>query len=327
MFKKKKETALAAATVAETASEAAVFEPTPDLFEKLDESSKNAEKISYESKTYFKDAWGRFKQNKLAMVGLVFLAIMILLCVLVPLFSNYTYDGQDLNAINQSSSLAHPMGTDYLGRDLLVRVMMGGRISLSVGFAAAAISLVIGVTYGGIAGYCGGKVDMGMMRIVDALYSNPDMLYIILITVVLEPSMGSILLGICISSWMGMARQVRAQVMTLKEQEFSLAAFVLGASRKRILFKHLVVNSMGPIIVSVTLLVPSAIFNEAFLGFLGIGIPAPTASWGTLANDAKRFMTTQPMQVIWPTLAICLTMLALNFIGDGLGDALDPKKK
>lgn len=326
MFKKKKEAA-PTLVAAESAAKTAVFEPTPEMFEKLDESSKNAEKIAYESKTYFKDAWGRFKQNKLAMVGLIFLAIMIMLCIFVPLFSPYTYDGKDLAHMNEMSSLAHPMGTDYLGRDLLVRVMMGGRISLVVGFAAAAISLVIGVTYGGIAGYCGGKVDMVMMRIVDAMYSIPDMLYIILITVVLEPSMGSILLGICISSWMGMARQVRTQVMTLKEQEFSLAAFVLGASRKRILFKHLVVNSMGPIIVSVTLLVPSAIFNEAFLGFLGIGIPAPNASWGTLANDAKRFLTTAPMQVIWPTLAICLTMLALNFIGDGLGDALDPKKK
>ena len=324
MFKKKTEEVTTApqTTVAE-----AVFEPTPDLFEKLDESSKNAEKIAYESKTYFKDAWGRFKQNKLAMAGLIFLVFMIVMCILVPVFSSYSYDGQDLNAINEMSSLAHPMGTDYLGRDLFVRVMMGGRISLTVGFAAAAISMCVGITYGGISGYFGGKVDMVMMRIVDAMYSIPDMLYIILITVVLEPSMGSILLGICISSWMGMARQGRTQVMTLKEQEFSLAAFVLGASKKRILFKHLIVNSMGPIIVSVTLLVPSAIFNEAFLGFLGIGVPAPNASWGTLANDAKRFMTTQPMQVIWPTLAICLTMLALNFIGDGLGDALDPKKK
>lgn len=324
MFKKKTEEVTTApqTTVAE-----AVFEPTPDLFEKLDESSKNAEKIAYESKTYFKDAWGRFKQNKLAMAGLIFLVFMIVMCILVPVFSSYSYDGQDLNAINEMSSLAHPMGTDYLGRDLFVRVMMGGRISLTVGFAAAAISMCVGITYGGISGYFGGKVDMVMMRIVDAMYSIPDMLYIILITVMLEPSMGSILLGICISSWMGMARQVRTQVMTLKEQEFSLAAFVLGASKKRILFKHLIVNSMGPIIVSVTLLVPSAIFNEAFLGFLGIGVPAPNASWGTLANDAKRFMTTQPMQVIWPTLAICLTMLALNFIGDGLGDALDPKKK
>ncbi len=325
MFKKK--TAAAAPTPEVSAAAQAAFEPTPDMFEKLDDASKNAEKISYESKTYFKDAWGRFKKNKMAMTGLIFLCIMIVLCIFVPIFSPYTYDGQDLSSINAMSSLSHPMGTDYLGRDLLVRVMMGGRISLSVGFAAAAISMCVGVTYGGIAGYFGGKVDMVMMRIVDAMYSIPDMLYIILITVVLEPSMGSILLGICISSWMGMARQVRAQVMTLKEQEFSLAAFVLGASKKRILFKHLIINSMGPIIVSVTLLVPSAIFNEAFLGFLGIGVPAPNASWGTLANDAKRFMTTQPMQVIWPTLAICLTMLALNFIGDGLGDALDPKKK
>lgn len=262
MFKKKTEEVTTApqTTVAE-----AVFEPTPDLFEKLDESSKNAEKIAYESKTYFKDAWGRFKQNKLAMAGLIFLVFMIVMCILVPVFSSYSYDGQDLNAINEMSSLAHPMGTDYLGRDLFVRVMMGGRISLTVGFAAAAISMCVGITYGGISGYFGGKVDMVMMRIVDAMYSIPDMLYIILITVVLEPSMGSILLGICISSWMGMARQVRTQVMTLKEQEFSLAAFVLGASKKRILFKHLIVNSMGPIIVSVTLLVPSAIFNEAFL--------------------------------------------------------------
>ena len=327
MFKKKNTEVTPTPQATTSMSAEAVFEPTPDMFEKLDDSSKNAEKIAYESKTYFRDAWGRFRKNKMAMVGLIFLAIMIVLCVFVPVLSPYTYDGQDLDAINQMSSLAHPMGTDYLGRDLLVRVMMGGRISLSVGFAAAAISMCVGITYGGISGYFGGKVDMVMMRIVDAMYSIPDMLYIILITVVLEPSMGSILLGICISSWMGMARQVRAQVMTLKEQEFSLAAFVLGASKKRILFKHLIINSMGPIIVSVTLLVPSAIFNEAFLGFLGIGVPAPNASWGTLANDAKRFMTTQPMQVIWPTLAICLTMLALNFIGDGLGDALDPKKK
>ena len=147
MFKKKKEAA-PTLVAAESAAKTAVFEPTPEMFEKLDESSKNAEKIAYESKTYFKDAWGRFKQNKLAMVGLIFLAIMIMLCIFVPLFSPYTYDGQDLAHMNEMSSLAHPMGTDYLGRDLLVRVMMGGRISLVVGFAAAAISLVIGVTYG-----------------------------------------------------------------------------------------------------------------------------------------------------------------------------------
>ena len=165
--------------------------------------------------------------------------------------------------------------------------MYGGRISLSVGFSAAIISLLVGVTYGAIAGYIGGKVDMVMMRIVDALYSIPDMLYLIMITVVMGSNFLSIIIGICISSWMGMARQVRAQVMTLKEQEFSLAAFVLGASKSRILLKHLIINSMGPIIVSFSMLVPSSIFYEATLGFLGIGLSAPKASWGTLANDAR----------------------------------------
>lgn len=300
---------------------------TSELFEKLDDSEKNAEKISYESKTYLQDAWNRFKQNKLALIGLGFILFMLLCCVILPMVLPYTYDGQNMSNRNAAPSFAHIMGTDKFGRDILVRILYGGRISLTVGFTAAVISLCIGVTYGGIAGYFGGKVDMVMMRIVDAMYSIPDMLYIILITVVMGSSFTSILLGICISSWMGMARQVRAQVMTLKEQEFSLAAFVIGASRKRILFKHLIINSMGPIIVSFTLLVPSAIFYEATLGFLGVGLSSPQASWGTLANDARALMTAQPLQVIWPVLAICLTMLALNFIGDGLGDALDPKKK
>nr|WP_294578102.1 ABC transporter permease [uncultured Thomasclavelia sp.] len=303
------------------------LELTPELFEPLAESEKNAEKISYESKTYFQDAWSRFRQNKLAFVGFCFLAVMVVCCIVIPMVSPYTYDGQDMASANLGSSLAHPMGTDKFGRDILVRVMYGGRISLTVGVVAAFIALCIGVLYGGVAGYFGGKVDMLMMRFVDMMYSIPDILYVILIVVVMEPSMFSILLGISISSWMGMSRQVRAQVMTLKEQEFSLAAFVLGASRKRIILKHLIINSMGPIIVSVTMLVPSVIFNEAYLGFLGIGLNAPQASWGTLANDARQVMMIYPMQVVWPVLAICLTMLALNFIGDGLGDALDPKKK
>ena len=303
------------------------FELTPDLFEKLDDSEKNAEKINYESKTYFQDAWARFKQNKLALVGLYFLIFMVLCCIIIPIVSPYTYDCMDYSNTNAGISLAHPMGTDKFGRDILVRIMCGGRISLSVGAMAAFIALCIGIVYGGISGYCGGRVDMIMMRFIDMMYSIPDMLYIIMIVVVLEPSMFSILLGISISSWMGMARQVRTQILTLKEQEFSLAAFVIGASHKRILFKHLLINAMGPIIVNVTMLVPSAIFNEAFLGFLGIGLSAPQASWGTLANDARQIMMAYPLQVVWPVLAICLTMLALNFIGDGLGDALDPKKK
>jgi oligopeptide transport system permease protein len=303
------------------------LELTPELFQKLDDSEKNAEKIVYESKTYFQDAWNSFKKNKMAVAGLIFIIIMVLCCIFIPIISPYTYDGQNMSIQNQGPTLAHLMGTDRFGRDILVRVMCGGRISLSVGVVGAFISLVIGVVYGGIAGYCGGKVDMIMMRFVDIMYSIPDILYIILIVVVLEPSLTSIMLGITISSWMGMSRQVRTQVLTLKEQEFSLAAFVLGASHKRILMKHLIVNCMGPIIVQVTMLVPSVIFNEAYLGFLGIGLSAPQASWGTLANDARRVMMSQPIQIVWPVMAICLSMLALNFIGDGLGVALDPKKK
>lgn len=300
---------------------------TPEQFEPLPESEKNAEKIAYESKTYLKDAWGRFKQNKLALFGLCFVAIMIIACIVVPMISPYTYDGQDLSKMYADPSMEHWLGTDKFGRDNLVRIMYGARISLSIGFVAAAISLVVGVVYGAIAGYVGGKVDMFMMRVVDCMYSIPDMLYIIMICVVLGTSFFSIILGICISSWMGMARQVRAQILTLKEQEFSLAAYVLGASKKRILFKHLLINSMGPIIVTVAMLVPSVIFYEAFLGFLGIGLSVPQASWGSLAYDARGLIMSQPLQILWPVLAICLTMLALNFIGDGLGDALDPKKK
>ena len=303
------------------------IELTPEMFEKLDDSKKNSEKIAYESKTYIAEAWNRFKKNKLALIGLCFLLVMAIGCIFVPIFSSYTYDGQNMANTFAGPSMDHIFGTDRFGRDVLVRIMYGGRISLAVGFSAAIISLCVGVTYGAIAGYAGGKVDMIMMRIVDALYSIPDMLYLIMITVVLGSNFQSIIIGICISSWMGMARQVRAQVMTLKEQEFSLAAFVLGASKKRILLKHLIINSMGPIIVSFTMLVPSAIFYEATLGFLGIGLSAPQASWGTLANDARAMISSQPLQVVWPILAICLTMLALNFIGDGLGDALDPKKK
>lgn len=300
---------------------------SPELFEKLDDSEKNAEKIAYESSTYLQDAWKRFKQNKLALIGLIFLLIMLVLSIIVPIISPYTYDGQDLNLQHAGSSLQHLMGTDKFGRDMLVRIMCGGRISLAVGFAAAAISLVVGVVYGAISGYFGGKIDMVMMRIVDAMYSIPDMLYVIMVVVAMGANFLSIMIGVCLTFWMDMARQVRTQVMTLKEQEFSLAAFVLGAGKSRILFKHLIINSMGPIIVTVTMIVPRAIFYEAFLSFLGIGIAAPQASWGTLANDAKGLVSTYPMEVIWPVLAICLTMLSLNFIGDGLGDALDPKKK
>jgi oligopeptide transport system permease protein len=298
-----------------------------ELFAPLSDDEKNSEFVALESKTYIQDAWNRFKKNKLALIGLIFILVMVVLAILVPILSPYTYDMQDMLNRNAGCSLAHPFGTDKFGRDILVRVMYGARISLSVGFAAAALNLVIGVVYGGICGYIGGKLDMILMRLVDILYSVPTLLYVILIMLIFGSNIFSVLLAICISSWVGMARQVRAQVLSLKQQEFSLAAYVIGASKPRILFKHLIINCMGPIIVNTTMMVPSAIFTEAFLAFVGIGISIPMASWGTMANEARAQMMLYPMQIVWPVAAICLTMLSLHFIGDGMSEALDPKKR
>ena len=296
-------------------------------FERLDDSERNTEFIAMESKTYLRDAWDCFKKNRLALGGLMFLLFMILMAVLVPIVSPYTYDAQNLDMRNAAPSMKHLLGTDKLGRDILVRLMFGARISLMVGFVAAFLNLIIGVVYGGISGYIGGKTDMIMMRVIDCIYSIPSMLYVILIMMVFGSNIGSVLLGICVSSWIGMARQVRTQVQTLKQQEFALAAFVLGASHFRILFKHLILNCMGPIIVSTTLMVPEAIFTESFLAFIGIGISLPQASWGTLASEARSVIQSYPLQIVWPVLAICLTVLSLNFIGDGVGEALDPKNR
>lgn len=299
---------------------------TDKLFEKLPDSEKNSEFIAIESKSFFKDAWDTFKKNKLALVSLIIIGIMILFAIFGPMLSPYTYDEQMLDCINAYPSAQHFFGTDKFGRDIFVRVWSGARISLSVGFVSAFISLIIGVTYGGISGYVGGKVDMIMMGIVDIIYAIPSMLYVILIMLVLGSNIYSILLGMSISSWIGMARLVRSEVLRLKDQEFSLAALVLGASNSRILFKHLVINAIGSIIVQVTFLVPQAIFQEAFLSFVGVGISAPLASWGSLAQDARSQIEIYPIQIVWPIMAICITILALNFVGEGLGRALDPKK-
>ena len=303
-----------------------LFGEIPDEgFELLDDSEKNSEFAAVDSKTYLQDAWSRFKKNKLALVSLVFLVVMVLLAVFGPVLSPYTYDEMDAANVNAIPSASHLLGTDRFGRDIFVRLMCGARISLSVGFAAAIMNLVIGIIYGVICGYVGGKTDMILMRIVDIIYSVPTLLYVILIMLVLGSNIFSVLIAIGISSWVGMARLVRGQIMSLKEQEYAQAAYVIGAGRARIMFKHLIVNCLGPIIVEATLIVPTAIFAEAFLAFVGIGISIPQASWGTMANDARSLLQTQPLQMLWPVLAICLTILSLNFIGDGLSEALDPK--
>ena len=280
-----------------------------------------------ESKTYFQNAWSRFRKNKLALLSLGFLAAIVLLAVFVPIFSRYTYDEMNLAQTNALPSAAHLLGTDKFGRDILVRIMYGARISLSVGVAAAALNLLIGVTYGLVCGYIGGKVDMILMRIVDIIYSVPILLYVILAMLIFGSNLVSVLVAIGLSSWVGMARLVRGQILALKEQEYAQAAYIMGASRTRIMFKHLLINCLGPIIVDTTLIVPTAIFTEAFLAFVGIGISLPQASWGTMANEARSLLQIQPLQMLWPVLAISLTMLSLHFIGDGLSEALDPRER
>lgn len=298
-----------------------------EMFDMNAAAEDSSETIVRESTTYWQDVWKRFRKDPLAMFGMAVILVMAIACIVVPMLSPYTYSGMDLTNMNAVPSKAHICGTDQMGRDLFIRILYGARISLSIGLVAAAINFVIGVLYGGIAGYVGGKTDMVMMRIVDILISLPSMLYTVLIMLVLGSSVGSVIVALCFTSWTGTARVVRGEVMRLKHSEYVLAARLSGASLWKILVSHLVPNAMGPIIVSTAFLIPSAIFSEAFLSFLGIGIQAPMASWGTLANDARSTLLTFPHQMIFPVLAICITMFSFNFIGDGLRDALDPKLK
>ena len=298
-----------------------------EMFELLPENEKNSEFIAMESKTFLQDAWGRYRKNRLAMIGLAFLIVMVVMSIVVPMLSKYGFETQNIEIRNSLPSLEHPFGTDKLGRDIFVRVMYGGRISLAIAFSSAFICLIIGILYGGIAGYIGGKTDMIMMRVVDILDSVPTLLYVILILMIFGNTIPAMLLAICFTSWIGMARQVRQQVRSIKEMEYALAATVIGASHTRILLKHLIVNAIGPIIVNLTTMVPSAIFTESFLSFVGIGLDPSIPSWGKLANDCRDLFFTFPIQIIWVIAAISLTCLSLNFIGDGIGEAFQTKKR
>ncbi len=234
-------------------------------------------------------------------------------------------DGEVLKPVGKSLNKTYWFGTDSLGRDLYVRVLVGAQISLSVGLVATIVQFVIGVIYGGISGYIGGSVDNVMMRIVDIISTIPLLLYVILIMVVFGAGFKTIILAISLVYWVSMARLVRGQVLSIKEQEYVMAAKTLGASTFRIMARHLIPNAMGSIIVSLAMSIPSAIFTESFLSFIGLGISAPMASWGTLASDALGGLRTYAYQLFYPSVFISLTVLAFNFLGDGLRDALDPR--
>lgn len=242
----------------------------------------------------------------------------------------YVIANPETNTIYPTAKIwnkSYVLGTDNLGRDILTRLMYGTRVSLMVAFVAAAVNMVIGILFGGISGYAGGMVDTIMMRIVDIISTIPLTLYVILIMVLLGQGIQSIIIALGTVYWVDMARVVRGQVLSLKEQEFILAAKTIGSSTKTILFEHLIPNAMGSILVTVTMLIPSAIFMEAFLSYLGIGLKPPLASLGTMCNDATENLRSCPHQLFIPALVICIIMFAFNFVGDGLRDALDPKLK
>ncbi|MCD2347621.1 ABC transporter permease [Clostridium guangxiense] len=303
------------------------MEFSKDMFEVVPKEEKNSQKVERPSLSYWQDVVRRLRKDKLAMLGLSFIILITLAAIFGPMLSKYNYTSQDLASADLGPSLSHWFGTDKFGRDLFVRVLEGARVSLIIGLVASILSIFIGVIYGGISGYFGGIVDNIMMRIVEAIYAIPMTIYVILIMVVLKPGLKSIIIALTISFWVTMARIVRGQIMSLRQQEFVLAAKTIGASNMRIILKHLIPNCLGQIIVTLTLSIPDAIFQEAFLSFIGLGIAPPLASWGSLASDALGGYQLYPYQLFFPALAICLTMLAFNLLGDGLTYALDPKMR
>ena len=277
------------------------------------------------SSTLWSDAIYRLTRNKAAMFGAFILLILIASAALAPWIAPYSYSFQNLELVASPPSADHILGTDVLGRDLLSRILYGARISLLVGFVATGVALVIGVSWGIIAGYAGGKVDSIMMRIVDVLYGLPFIIFIILLMVIFGRNLWLLFGAIGAVEWLTMARIVRGQVMGLKNQEFVMAAKAMGVSNFSMFRKHLLPNILGPIAVYATLTIPQVMLLEGFLSFLGLGIQPPMSSWGTLIKDGVESMEEFSWLLIYPGITFTITLFALNFFGDGLRDALDPK--
>lgn len=295
----------------------------------------------------WRDAWRRLLKNKFAVFGLIVVATIIIASLIGPAIikaaTGYTYDfiPRDVSLLKPmapfrgpdgSFSWTHPMGTDNSGRDILARVLLGGQVSLMVGIISTIVSLLIGVSYGAIAGYLGGRVDSVMMRLVDVLYSLPYIILVIVLLALFRSSTAGgqlVLLFVALGavSWLTMARIVRGQVLSLKNQEFVVAARATGVSTPRIIFRHIVPNTLGPVIIYATLTIPTVMLSEAFLSFLGLGVQPPLASWGSLAAEGVQSIAIFPWQLIAPGVTMALTLFSLNFLGDGLRDALDPQMR
>ncbi|AXY24851.1 diguanylate cyclase [Suicoccus acidiformans] len=296
----------------------------PEQFELVGIQEDQTDILSDKSISFWQEVAQTFRKNKLAMFGLVVLLIVALMAIFVPILSPFEYSEQT-GVYNQGPNGQFWFGTDNLGRDIFVRSWVGARISLFIGLASALISIMIGVLYGSIAGMVGGKVDTIMMRIADVLNAVPYLLIVIMLLVVMEQGLLPLIIAMSITGWISMARIVRTEVMSLKNQEYVLASRTLGASTGYIIRRHLVPNAMGIIIVNMTLSIPSAIFTEAYLSFLGLGVTPPMASWGTMASEGAEAILTAPWRLAFPALLISLTIFAFNAVGDGLRDALDPK--
>jgi oligopeptide transport system permease protein len=277
------------------------------------------------SRGLWRDAWRRLRRNRLAMAGLVFVTFMVLVAVFADVLPLPDPAYQYPDSSYAGPTPAHPLGNDQVGRDLLSRLVHGAQVSLFVGILAQVLILGIGLTVGGIAGFFGGRIDNLLMRFTDVFYAFPDLLFVIIITSALGASLQNILLAIGLVTWTDMARLVRAQLLTLRERDYVNAARSLGAPAPRIIIQHLLPNAAGPIIVRVTYGVPQAIFTEAVLSFIGLGVRPPQASWGTMIQVGNQAIFSAPHLVLFPAIAIALTMLAFNFLGDGMRDALDPQ--
>ncbi len=306
-----------------TVKEAAGFKKD---FTRVQRDIAASQKIHRESMSYTQGVIRTLKANKVAMISLGFIIFLVIVAIFGPIIFP-DYEKQDLLNTLQAPSLKHLLGTDELGRDVLTRLIRGTRISLFIGFAAETINLVVGIIYGGIAGFLGGKVDNLMMRIIDVLMSVPQTLVMILMLTVLKRGMGTLILSLTVTGWIGLARLVRGQILSLRENEYAVAAKVLGAGKREILFNHLLPNTVGPIIVNYTMSIPGAIAAEAGMSYLGLGISVPEASWGNMLQfGASQFPAT-----LWlffaPAVLFALSMLAFNLLGDGLRDALDPKMR
>ena len=296
-----------------------------DMFVIRGKDTVRMESISRPSLSFWSDAWRRLRKNKSAFFAMCLVLLYTLLAIFAPMFSQYTQSQMDANARHALFSAAHWLGTDSTGRDLWVRIWMGARVSLSIGLISAILNMCVGAVIGGLCGYYGGKLDMIVMRIVDLPYGIPSLIITILVMMVLGKGIAPLIVAMCVVGWIGTCRFVRGEVYRLKEQEFVMAAKVMGIPDFIIIIRHIIPNIMGMLVTNLCMAIPGAIFQEAFLSYIGLGIVPPDCSWGVICKEGIQFLRYYPHEVLIPAFFVCTTMLALNLLGNGLRDAVDPK--